>query len=75
MTRTTKKLVTAALMAAFTCIATMLIKIQTPTFGYIHLGDGLVLLCGVVLGPVLTQSERFDGLHFWGLKGVLSYDR
>lgn len=50
--RSTKRLVTAALMAAFTCIATMIIKFQTPTFGYIHLGDGLVLLCGIVLGPL-----------------------
>lgn len=47
-----KKLVTAALLAALTCIATMIIKVPTPTFGYIHLGDGFVLLCGVVLGPL-----------------------
>ncbi|MEG0806698.1 MAG: ECF transporter S component [Lachnospiraceae bacterium] len=47
----TKKLVTAALMAAFTCVATMIIKFPTPTLGYIHLGDGLVLLCGIILGP------------------------
>lgn len=50
--KNTKKMVTAALMAALTCIATMVIKIPTPTMGYIHLGDGLVLLCGIVLGPV-----------------------
>ncbi len=31
-----KKLVTAALLAAMTCVATMIIKIPTPTFGYIH---------------------------------------
>ena len=49
--KNTKKMVTAALLAAFTCIATMIIKIPTPTFGYIHLGDGLVLLCGIILGP------------------------
>lgn len=47
-----KKLVVAALLTAMTCIATMIIKFPTPTFGYIHLGDGFVLLCGVVLGPV-----------------------
>ena len=47
-----KKLVTAALLAAMTCVATMIIKIPTPTFGYIHPGDGFVLLCGVVLGPL-----------------------
>ena len=42
-----KKLVTAALLAAMTCVATMIIKIPTPTFGYIHPGDGFVLLFGV----------------------------
>lgn len=46
-----KRIVTAALLAAMTCIATMIIKIPTPTLGYIHLGDGFVLLCGIVLGP------------------------
>lgn len=50
--KNTKKMVTCALMAALTCIATMIIKVPTPTLGYIHLGDGLVLLCGIVLGPV-----------------------
>lgn len=47
-----KLLVTAALMAAFTCVATMSIRIPTPTLGYIHPGDCLVLLSGVILGPV-----------------------
>lgn len=47
-----KKLVVAALFAAMTCIATMIIKIPTPTMGYIHLGDGFVLLCGILLGPL-----------------------
>lgn len=46
-----KKMVTAALLAALTCIATMMIKIPTPTLGYIHPGDCFVILCGVVLGP------------------------
>ncbi len=50
--RSTKFIVTAALLAAFSCVATMIIKIPTPTFGYIHLGDALVLLCGMILGPV-----------------------
>lgn len=47
----TKKLVIGALLAAFTTVATMTIKFPTPTFGYIHLGDSLVLLCGIILGP------------------------
>ncbi len=48
----TKKLVIGALLCAFTTVATMVIKFPTPTFGYIHLGDGLVLLCGIILGPI-----------------------
>ncbi len=48
----TLKIVIAALMAAMTCIATMVIKVPSPTSGYIHLGDGLVLLSGIILGPV-----------------------
>ena len=62
--KTTRKLITAELMAAFTCIATMIIKIPTPTFGYIHLGDGLVLLCGVVLGPVAGALSAGIGSMF-----------
>ncbi len=47
-----KKLVTAALFTAFTCVATMSIRIPTPgTGGYIHPGDALVILSGVILGP------------------------
>lgn len=48
-----KKLVIAALFAALACVATMSIRIPTPgTGGYIHPGDAIVILCGVVLGPV-----------------------
>lgn len=47
----TKKIVIAALFAALTCACTMVIKIPTPTMGYIHPGDGMVLLCGILLGP------------------------
>ena len=64
MQKTTKKLVIAALMAAFTCIATMIIKISTPTFGYIHLGDGLVLLSGIVLGPATGAIAAGIGSMF-----------
>ncbi len=49
----TRKIVTAALLTAFTCIATMIsIGPLPPTNGYVHLGDALVLLCGFILGPV-----------------------
>ena len=37
--------------AALTYVATTVIKIPAPTGGYVHIGDGLVLLCGWILGP------------------------
>lgn len=48
-----KKIVTAALFAALACAATMSVRIPTPgTNGYIHPGDAIVILSGVILGPV-----------------------
>ena len=49
---TTHQIVTAALLAALVCVATMLIKIPSPLKGYLNLGDGIVLLCGWFLSPV-----------------------
>ncbi|WP_367566909.1 ECF transporter S component [Lacrimispora sp.] len=48
----TKKIVFSALMASLTAAATMIIHIPSPFSGYIHLGDGLVLLSGILLGPM-----------------------
>lgn len=50
--KTTKKLIFAALFAALTCVATMVIKIPTPLGGYIHAGDAVVLLAAFLLGPL-----------------------
>ena len=41
-----------ASLAAMTCVATMVIKIPTPTMGYVHPGDCFVLLAGFMLGSV-----------------------
>ena len=60
----TRTIVLAALLAAFTTVATMIIKIPTPTMGYIHLGDGLVLLCGILLGPGLGAAAAGIGSMF-----------
>ncbi len=46
-----KVIVTGAMLAALTCVATMVIKIPTPTTGYVHPGDCFVLLAGYLLGP------------------------
>lgn len=49
----TKKLILTALFAALSCAATMIIRIPTPgTGGYIHPGDAIVILSGIILGPV-----------------------
>ena len=46
-----KRLVVAAIIAALTCVATMIIKIPSPLKGYLNLGDCVVLLAGWVLSP------------------------
>jgi len=46
------KLVTAALLAAMTCVATMVIQIPSGNEGYIHPGDAFVILSGIILGPI-----------------------
>ena len=48
----TKKLVLTALFTALILCATLLIQIPLP-FGYVHLGDGFVLLSTFILGPFL----------------------
>ena len=48
----TQKLVIAALLAALTCVATMIIKIPSPLKGYMNLGDCVVLVSGWMLSPL-----------------------
>ena len=47
----TKTLVSAAMLASLTCVATMIIKIPSPVKGYLNLGDCVVLLAGWMLPP------------------------
>ncbi len=46
-----RTIVTAALMAALACVATMVIRVPSPTGGYMNLGDTVVLLGAFLLGP------------------------
>ena len=39
-------------MIALTCVLTMVVRIPTPTKGYLNLGDAAVLLSGWLLGPI-----------------------
>ena len=43
------RIVISALMAAFVCVATMIIKIPSPMKGYLNLGDCAVLVSGWML--------------------------
>lgn len=48
----TRKIVISAMLAALVCVGTMIIKIPLPGSGYIHLGDGVVLLAAGMLSPL-----------------------
>ena len=58
------KLVTAAMFAALICVATMMIKIPSPTNGYKNLGDGFVLIAAWILGPVYGFAAGGIGSAF-----------
>ena len=45
-----RKTVLAAVFAALTCVATLLIQIPTLTKGYVNLGDCFVILAGWICG-------------------------
>ena len=71
----TKKLVFASLMAALICIATMMIKIPVPaTGGYVNFGDGIIILAGVILGPLYGGLASAIGSGLADLfAGYMSY--
>jgi uncharacterized membrane protein len=46
-----RKLVMAALFTALCCVATMAIRIPSPTGGYLNAGDAIVLLSAFLMGP------------------------
>ncbi len=48
----TKKIVISALFAALTFVATFIIKIPTVTGGFVNIGDCMVIISGIFLGPV-----------------------
>ncbi len=50
----TGKIVIAALFAALSCVATLIVKIPTPMKGYVNLGDTIVLIAGWTFAPWLV---------------------
>ena len=51
-----RKLVMAALLAALTYVATTVIKIPTPTGGYVHPGDGMGMGAAAGIPSNLVQA-------------------
>ncbi len=50
---TTRQLTVAGVLAALVFIATLFLAIPIPTgYGYMHLGDTFVYLCGALMGPL-----------------------
>lgn len=49
MKNTAQKIVMSALLAALTCVATMIIRLPSPLGGYINLGDAVVLASAFLL--------------------------
>lgn len=49
--RQLRTLVLTALLAAMACVATLVIRVPSPTDGYMNLGDAVVLLGAYLLGP------------------------
>lgn len=76
-----KKLVIVSLFTALVAVATMAFKIPTlATNGYIHLGDTLVYLSGIFLGPVYGPiaagfgsflADILSGYAVWALPSLL----
>ena len=52
MKNRTQRIVMASLLAALTCVVTMMIKVPSPLKGYLNLGDCVVLIAGWMLSPM-----------------------
>lgn len=73
MRKNVKKLVFASAFAAFTCVATLLIQITLPGGGYFNLGDCVVIVSGVVLGPLFGFFSAAIGSMIADLFGFALY--
>jgi len=58
-----KKLTLTGLMAALICVLTMFPHIPIPAgSGYIHLGDGMILLAAMLLGPLAIPAAAVGSM-------------
>jgi len=56
-----RKLTMASVLAALTCVLTILIQIPTPTKGYVNLGDCMVNVSAWLLGPAYGAAAAGFG--------------
>lgn len=70
---TTKTIAIGGIFAAMIALGTLVIRIPTPTGGYIHIGDSLVYLSGLLLGPVLGAVVSGLGSAIADLFGYVEY--
>lgn len=56
-----RKLTMTSVFAALTCVLTMLIRIPTPTKGYVNLGDCMVNVSAWLLGPAYGAAAAGFG--------------
>ena len=88
MKSNTKILCIRAMLAALVCVATMVIQIPvSATNGYIHLGDSVILLSGIMFGPAAglvaggigsAMADILTGYSYWApftlvIKGLMGY--
>lgn len=84
----TKELCVKAMLCALVCVATMVIQIPVPaTNGYIHLGDSVILLSGIMFGPMCglaaggigsALADVVTGYGYWApftlvIKAIMGY--
>ncbi|MDA3846247.1 MAG: ECF transporter S component [Vallitaleaceae bacterium] len=82
MNTSTKRMAYTGLMMALSFIGTFIIKIPiSSTGGYIHLGDGFVMLSGIILGPVYgalaagigsALADVVSGYAVWALPTLIT---
>lgn len=56
-----KQLALGGFLAALVMVGTMMVQIPTPSRGYIHAGDSMVYLCGIILGPTIGSLAAAVG--------------
>ncbi len=64
-----EKRIRVVLLTTLTCIATMVIRLEIPAEGYVNLGDGFVLACGMLMGPLPGALSAGTGCALADLLG------